>query len=106
MARNEKMVRKMAMAGFKSVFLGMENASEKNLKAAGKGDILDASRRAVNLCHKYGIMVVGGMIFGFPDDGETEIIENYRFLKSTGADSAYCQILTPYPKTGDPAATA
>ncbi len=99
MAGNEQMVRKMAMAGFKSVFLGMENASKKNLKAAGKGDILDASRKAVNLCHKYGIMVVGGMIFGFPDDGETEIIENYRFLKSTKVDSAYCQILTPYPKT-------
>jgi anaerobic magnesium-protoporphyrin IX monomethyl ester cyclase len=43
---------------------------------------------------------VGGMIFGFPDDGEQEIIENYKFLKSTGADTAYCQILTPYPKTG------
>jgi anaerobic magnesium-protoporphyrin IX monomethyl ester cyclase len=27
-------------------------------------------------------------------------MENYRFLKSTGADSSYCQILTPYPKTG------
>jgi anaerobic magnesium-protoporphyrin IX monomethyl ester cyclase len=100
MARNEEMVRKMARAGFKSIFLGMENASKKNLKAAGKGDILDASRKAIDLCHKYGIMVVGGMIFGFPDDGEQEIIENYKFLKSTGADTAYCQILTPYPKTG------
>jgi radical SAM superfamily enzyme YgiQ (UPF0313 family) len=99
MARNEKMVKKMAQAGFKSVFLGMENASKKNLRAAGKGDILDASRKAVSLCHKYGIMVIGGMIFGFPDDGETEIMENYRFLKSTGADTAYCQILTPYPRT-------
>ena len=99
MAGNEEMVKKMALAGFTSVFLGMENASKKNLRAARKGDILDASRKAVNLCHKYGIMVVGGMIFGFPDDGETEIIENYRFLKSTGADTAYCQILTPYPKT-------
>jgi radical SAM superfamily enzyme YgiQ (UPF0313 family) len=99
MSRNEEMVEKMALAGFKSVFLGMENASKKNLKAARKGDILDASRRAVHNCHKHGIMVVGGMIFGFPDDGEAEIIENYRFLKSTGADTAYCQILTPYPKT-------
>lgn len=99
MARNEEMVEKMALAGFRSVFLGMENASKKNLIAARKGDILDASRKAVRNCHKYGIMVVGGMIFGFPDDGEAEIIENYRFLKSTGADTAYCQILTPYPKT-------
>ncbi len=100
MSRNEKMVEKMARAGFKSIFLGMENVSKKNLATANKGDIVDASRKAIQLCHKYGIMVVGGMIFGFPDDGEKEIIENYRFLKSSGADTAYCQILTPYPKTG------
>ena len=53
----------------------------------------------MQLCHKYGIMVVGGLIFGFPDDDEEAIIENYRFLKSIDADTAYCQILTPYPKT-------
>jgi len=100
MSRNEKMVAKMARAGFRSAFLGMENASRKNLAAANKGDILDASKKAVEICHRYGIMIVGGMIFGFPDDGEEEIIENYKFLKSTGADTAYCQILTPYPKTG------
>jgi hypothetical protein len=40
------------------------------------------------------------MIFGFPDDDEEDIIENYRFLKAIEADTSYCQILTPYPKTG------
>ena len=99
-ARNEEMVRMMARAGFKSIFLGIESASKKNLKAAHKGDIVNASRTAVELCHKYGIMVVGGMIFGFPDDEEADIMENYRFLKSIDADTSYCQILTPYPKTG------
>ncbi|HEY6000639.1 MAG TPA: radical SAM protein [bacterium] len=100
MSRNEEMVALMARAGFKSIFLGIESASRKNLKAAQKGDILDASRRAVELCHKYGIMVVGGMIFGFPDDEEQDFIDNYRFLKEVDVDSPYCQILTPYPKTG------
>jgi radical SAM superfamily enzyme YgiQ (UPF0313 family) len=100
MAKNEEMVRFMAEAGFKSVFLGIENVSKKNLNTADKGDIVDASREAIRICHKYNIMVVGGMIFGFPDDGEQEIIDNYEFLISAGADSAYCQILTPYPKTG------
>lgn len=100
MSRNEEMVRTMAEAGFKSIFLGIENVSAKNLKAAHKGDIVQASQKAVELCHKYGIMVVGGMIFGFPDDTEAEIIANYRFLKESGVDSPYCQILTPYPKTG------
>ncbi len=100
MSRNEEMVRKMSLAGVKTVFLGIENASRKNLATAGKGNIVEASRKAVQMCHKYDIMVVGGMIFGFPDDEEPDIIENYRFLKEVQADTAYCQILTPYPKTG------
>jgi anaerobic magnesium-protoporphyrin IX monomethyl ester cyclase len=100
MARNEPMVRLMARAGFKSIFLGIESVSSKNLQTAHKGDIVNASRKAIALCHQYGIMVVAGMIFGFPDDTESEIIDNYRFLKETRADTAYCQILTPYPKTG------
>jgi radical SAM superfamily enzyme YgiQ (UPF0313 family) len=100
MAQNEDMVSKMAQAGFKSVFLGIENASKKNLESAGKGNIVNASRKAVEICHKYDIMVIGGLIFGFPEDDEESIIENYQFLKTIDADGSYCQILTPYPKTG------
>ena len=58
----------MAQAGFKVLFLGIENVSKRNLKMAGKGDIVEASRRAMAMCHKYGIMVVAGVMFGFPDD--------------------------------------
>ena len=100
MSENEPMVRKMARAGFRSVFLGIENVSKKNLEAAHKGDIVTASQKAVAMCHKYGIMVIGGLIFGFPDDDENDIIRNYQFLKDINADASYCQILTPYPKTG------
>lgn len=100
MAKNEEMVKKMAQAGFCSIFLGIENVSKKNLEAANKGDIVTASQEAVAMCHKYGIMVIGGLIFGFPDDDEEAIIRNYQFLKQIDADSSYCQILTPYPKTG------
>ena len=82
------------------LFLGIENVSKRNLKMAGKGDIVEASRRAMALCHTYGIMIVAGAMFGFPDDTEEDIVANYRFLKSIEADTLYCQIVTPYPKTG------
>lgn len=98
-SRNEAMVEKMARAGFRSVFLGIENVSPKNLAAARKGDIVTASQEAVEICHRHGIMVIGGLIFGFPDDDEAAIVNNYQFLNTIGADAAYCQILTPYPKT-------
>lgn len=100
MARREDMVAKMAAAGFRSVFLGIENGSQKNLEAAGKGDIVAASKQAIENCHKYGMMVIGGLIFGFPEDDIQAIRENYEFFKEIGADAAYCQIITPYPKTG------
>nr|WP_320011238.1 radical SAM protein [uncultured Desulfobulbus sp.] len=100
MATNEPMVAKMAQAGFRSVFLGIENGSKKNLSAAGKGDIVAASKQAIENCHKYGLMVIGGLIFGFPEDDEDSIRENYEFFVELGADASYCQILTPYPKTG------
>ena len=99
MARREDMVERMGAAGFRSVFLGIENGSGKNLRAAGKGDIVEASRKAIANCHKHGMMVIGGLIFGFPEDDEESIRENYEFFKDIGADAAYCQILTPYPKT-------
>ncbi len=100
MAMHEEMVAKMAAAGFCSVFLGIENGSKKNLSAAGKGDIVTASKKAIENCHKYGMMVIGGLIFGFPEDDVESIRENYAFFKEIGADAAYCQIITPYPKTG------
>ena len=99
MARNEEMVKKMAQAGFRTIFLGIESSSKQNLEATRKGDIVEASKQAVANCHKYGMMVIGGLIFGFPEDDETAIINNYRFFLANKVDAAYCQILTPYPKT-------
>ena len=98
-AKNEEMVERMARAGFRTVFLGIENVSRKNLEAAHKGNTVEGSREAVRICQKHGLMVIGGLILGFPDDDEQAIVENYEFLKDVGADGAICQILTPYPKT-------
>ncbi|BHH82314.1 B12-binding domain-containing radical SAM protein [Desulforhopalus sp. 52FAK] len=100
MAKNEEMVAKMAEAGFCSVFLGIENVSKKNLNSADKGDSGAFAKKAVENCHKYDMMVIGGLIFGFPEDDEASIKENYEFFTDVQADAAYCQVLTPYPKTG------
>lgn len=98
-AKNEAMVAKMAEAGFRGVFLGIENVSARNLAAMEKGDVVRAARQAVESCHRHGIMVIGGLIFGLPDDDEAAIERNYRFLNELEIDAAYCQMLTPYPKT-------
>ncbi|MGM0759849.1 MAG: B12-binding domain-containing radical SAM protein [Thermodesulfobacteriota bacterium] len=99
MAKEEKMVEKMAQAGCTSVFLGIENVSEYTLKQAGKTGSATISKQAVDMCHKYGMMVVGGLIIGFPDDDEQAIVDNFQFVRDIDVDGVYSQFLTPYPKT-------
>jgi radical SAM superfamily enzyme YgiQ (UPF0313 family) len=99
MARNEAMVAKMAKAGFSSVFLGIENASRNNLQVMNKVEISSEVKRAVDNCHRHGIMVVGGLIFGLPADDEVTIKRNYSLLKELEIDAYYCQMLSPFPKT-------
>lgn len=98
-AQNEAMVAKMAEAGFRGLFLGIENVSSHNLRTMEKADVVEEAKRAVENCHRHGIMVIGGLIFGLPDDDEEAIRKNYQFLNDLEADAAYCQMLTPYPKT-------
>ena len=99
MAKQEAMVEKMARAGFSAVFLGIENVSRQNLQMMDKADLIEAAKQAVLHCHRHGIMVIGGLIFGLPDDDEEAIRQNYAFLKELGTDASYCQMLSPFPKT-------
>lgn len=90
---------KMAEAGFKIVFLGIENVSKKNLATMNKGDIVEKTKKAVEFLHKNNILIVGGMILGHADDGEAEIAENFEFFDKLNIDFFGEQIITPYPKT-------
>lgn len=98
LADSEETVRKMSRAGFRFVFLGIENVSRKNLMALHKGDILEKSVRAVESLKRHGMFIIGGLIVGNPEDDESDIEENYRFADRLGI-SVFDQILTPYLKT-------
>ncbi|MEE9487830.1 MAG: radical SAM protein [Candidatus Brocadiales bacterium] len=97
---SETVVEKMSRAGFDMVYLGIENVSEKNLKLMKKGNIVEKTKRAVELLQKYNIISIGGLIIGHPDDREEDIAVNYEFLNRLGVDFYHDQIITPYPKTG------
>ncbi|MFO0792997.1 MAG: radical SAM protein [Candidatus Brocadiaceae bacterium] len=99
-ASSETLVEKMARAGFRIVFLGIENASEENLRLMKKGNIIEKTKLAVKRLQEYNIMIVGGMIIGNPNDKEEDIARNYKFFEELQIDFFADQILTPYPKTG------
>jgi radical SAM superfamily enzyme YgiQ (UPF0313 family) len=98
-AQHPGIAKKMAEAGFVSIFLGIESASAKNLKAMKKPNTLDLIRRGVEALQQQNIVVVAGIINGLPDDDSQAIRENYQFVKDLGITSVMDQLLTPYPKT-------
>jgi radical SAM superfamily enzyme YgiQ (UPF0313 family) len=100
----------MKAAGIRYVFLGIENvlaedlvflkASAKNRRrrGQGQGEGGNASITAVELLHRYGLFVVGGLIVGNPDDTAHAIEANLAFARKY-IDWPYIQHPTPYPAT-------
>jgi len=98
-ATSPELVHWMDKANFRIVFLGIENVSPQSLRAMKKGDIVEKTRQAVKILHKHDIMIVGGMIIGFPWDDPEGIRINYEFFNELDIEFFGDQIITPYPKT-------
>ena len=98
----------MRRAGFRYVFLGIENILEDDLvflKAAAKNEFREDGRRtgnatlrAIDFLHRNKMYVVGGLIVGNPDDTRESIKTNLEFA-SKYVDWPYIQHPTPYPGT-------
>ncbi len=97
----------MRRAGFRYVFLGIENilddelrflrARAKNLLRAN-GQTGNATITAIEHLHRNGMYVVGGLIVGTPDDTPESIEANLAFARRW-VDYPYIQHPTPYPRT-------
>jgi radical SAM superfamily enzyme YgiQ (UPF0313 family) len=104
----ETLVPLMRRAGFRYVFLGIENVLDSDLaflKAAAKNvqhehgrHVGNATVRAIDLLHAHGLYVVGGLIVGNPDDTRDSVEANLAFARRY-VDWPYIQHPTPYPGT-------
>src|SRR5262249_42738463 len=98
----------MRRAGFRYVFLGIENILEGDLqflraaaKNTGRSDgrpAGNATLKALDCLHRNKMYVVGGMIVGNPEDTIESIEANLAFARRY-LDWPYIQHPTPYPRT-------
>ena len=98
----------MRKAGFRYVFLGIENVLEADLqflraraKNAQRGSDREkgtATEAAIEVLHRHGMYVVGGLIVGNPTDTREAIEANLQFARQF-IDWPYIQHPTPYPGT-------
>lgn len=98
----------MKRAGFRYVFLGIENiletdlqflrASAKNTSRENGKSTGNATLQAIDYLHRNQMLVVGGLIIGNPDDTRESIEANLEFARRY-VDWPYIQHPTPYPRT-------
>lgn len=98
----------MRRAGFRYVFLGIENVVPRDLiflRAGAKNAVRQAGRatgnaavQAIELLHRNSLFVVGGLIVGNPDDTQESIEANLTIARRY-IDWPYIQHPTPYPRT-------
>jgi len=98
----------MRRAGFRYVFLGIENILESDLeflRAGAKNTAREngtsrgnATLKAIEYLHRNRMYVVGGLIVGNPDDTRESIEANLEFARRY-VDWPYIQHPTPYPRT-------
>jgi anaerobic magnesium-protoporphyrin IX monomethyl ester cyclase len=98
----------MRKAGFRYVFLGIENileedleflhANSKNMRRENGHKAGNASITAIDYIHQNKMYVVGGLIVGNPSDTRESIEANLEFARRY-IDWPYIQHPTPYPRT-------
>src|SRR5271169_2905637 len=98
----------MRRAGFRYVFLGIENileddleflkASAKNRERTNGQNTGNATLKAIDYLHRNQMYVVGGLIVGSPGDTRESIEANLEFARRY-VDWPYIQHPTPYPRT-------
>ena len=94
------LVEKAADAGLRSLFVGFETLSEKNLLSSNKKQNLGKDyQKAIQRLHDLGIMINGSFVFGLDEDNKDVFKKTVDWAVNNAITTATFHILTPYPGT-------
>jgi anaerobic magnesium-protoporphyrin IX monomethyl ester cyclase len=97
--KHEDVVKLMARAGLRQVFVGFESGSQEVLDQFGKDLDVDKAFRAVEILRKYKISVWASFIIGALNETKRMIKQTIKFANKLNPDFTQFGILTPYPGT-------
>ena len=89
----------MYEAGFKSIFFGIETASEDLMRLVQKGETVQEVVQAVHLAKSIGFFVSATFIFALPTETHEDRMNAVRLAKRLKLDQVRFNNATPYPGT-------
>ena len=97
--KHEDVVKLMAQAGLKQVFVGFESGSQEVLDQIGKDLDVEKSFKAMEILKKYKISVWASFIIGALNETKKMIKRTIKFANKLNPEFVQFGILTPYPGT-------
>jgi radical SAM superfamily enzyme YgiQ (UPF0313 family) len=94
-----RIIGKMASAGWKMMFLGIESIHQKSLDTIGKKITIDQIKTAVKMLHDLGITIFGSIIIGNLGETKEDVKATIKFAEDLDIDIMQFTPLTPYPST-------
>ncbi|MHC1590490.1 MAG: B12-binding domain-containing radical SAM protein, partial [Candidatus Helarchaeales archaeon] len=97
--RYPQIVEKMADAGWKMMFIGIESIHQKSLDTIGKRITVNQIKHAVKILHDLGITIFGSIIIGNLGETAEDVKKTIQFAQDLDIDIMQFTPLTPYPAT-------
>jgi anaerobic magnesium-protoporphyrin IX monomethyl ester cyclase len=97
--RHESLVRKMAKAGLRMVYLGLESAERAILEDYGKQLTQEVARKALEILRRYGVKSWGSFILGSLRETKATVRKTITFARKIRPDIVQFSLLTPFPGT-------
>jgi radical SAM superfamily enzyme YgiQ (UPF0313 family) len=100
LADDERLMRMMVEAGFRTVFIGIETPSDAGLKECDKAQNRGRDLVAdVKRIQRAGLEVQGGFIVGFDSDTPATFQRQVEFIQKSGIVTAMVGVLNALPRT-------
>ncbi len=103
-ADNEEVLRYAAESGCRMILIGIESEKEEQLEEVNKKLNLKMGikkyQEVFDRIHKYGISVLGALIYGLDSDSKQDLYDRTKFAIDSGMDAMQATIVTPLPGTG------
>lgn len=96
---DQKLLMDLSNAGFKSMFFGLETASDRLMKVLKKGETIEECRNAVKMAKSAGLVVSAAFIYGIPGETHEDRMNCIKYTEELGLDMVRYNNATPYPGT-------
>jgi anaerobic magnesium-protoporphyrin IX monomethyl ester cyclase len=94
---NQEILNKMASAGCKTIWFGVESGSQRVLDHINRHITLEQTENAFKMCRKAGIQVACSFMLGMPSETKEDLMASYRFADKLDADWCQFNVFIAYP---------